>query len=398
MTAAPHPLTRILREAGPATAAYYAAFVVFGLANALIGPMLPFLALSSGTSLAAIGVLFPARALGYLLGALALGRLYDRRPGHPLMALVLGGIAAALFILPLASWLPLMALAAAVLGAGEGALDVGANSLISWIHAGRLGPYMNALHFFFGVGALLAPLAAAGAAASPGGEALAFYLLAGLTLLPLAWIARLPSPARPGGAGAPPAGRPDWPWVLLTCLLLFLYVGVEVGFGGWVFSYAQARAVPAPAAALLTSLFWAVFTIGRLAAIPLSARFSPQAILSADLGLAALALAGILLFPAGAVAQAALWAGAALLGLALASIFPSALTLAERRMTLTGQVNSLIFMAVGAGGMVLPGLMGSLLQAAGPQAVMLALLGAVLLAAAVLAGMLARLRRPPIPR
>ena len=68
----------------------------------------------------------------------------------------------------------------------------------------------------------------------------------------------------------------------------------------------------------------------------------------------------ILLFPESVVA---LWAGAILLGLFIASIFPTIFTLAERRMTLTGTITSWFFVGASTGAMFFPWLMGQLFEA-----------------------------------
>ena len=65
-----------------ATAGYFGAFIVLGLAVAALGPTLPSLAANTRTSLGSISLLFTAHSLGYLLSAIFGGRLYDRLPGH----------------------------------------------------------------------------------------------------------------------------------------------------------------------------------------------------------------------------------------------------------------------------------------------------------------------------
>jgi len=51
------------------------------------GPTLPSLAEQTGVQLKQASLLFTTVNLGYLLGALASGRLYDRRFGHIVMVL-----------------------------------------------------------------------------------------------------------------------------------------------------------------------------------------------------------------------------------------------------------------------------------------------------------------------
>jgi MFS family permease len=49
---------------------------------ATFGPTLPALAEHTRSSLGEISILFTARSLGHILGALYIGRYYDRFPGH----------------------------------------------------------------------------------------------------------------------------------------------------------------------------------------------------------------------------------------------------------------------------------------------------------------------------
>ena len=56
-------------------------------------------------------------------------------------------------------------------GVAQGIVEVGGNALLLWVHTDHAGPFMNALHFFFGVGALLAPVGVALATSAAGGVA-----------------------------------------------------------------------------------------------------------------------------------------------------------------------------------------------------------------------------------
>ncbi len=81
--------------------AYYSAFVALGLILSSIGPTLPALADLTGVSLGTLSSVFLARSTGYLIGAMLGGRLYDRFPGHPLMAGMLALMAVTMVLAPL---------------------------------------------------------------------------------------------------------------------------------------------------------------------------------------------------------------------------------------------------------------------------------------------------------
>lgn len=353
------------------TAAYFAIFIGLGMTAASLGPTLPGLAAHTDSDLGQISFLFTARALGYLLGSLRGGRAYDRLPGHPLIGVLLLVMGALVALIPLSAQLWLVTLLLFAVSLAEGAVDVGGNTLLVWVHQKNVGPYMNALHFFFGVGALIAPLIAAQALLRTNDINWVYWLLAAY-LLPMALIAfRLPSPKAPPAIQNNPNSITQPGLVALMVLFFVVYVGAESSYGGWVFTYATVKGLADPAgAAYLTSLYWGLFTAGRLISIGLSARLKPQSMLVADLAGCLLSVSLILAFPD---SLAALGIGTAGLGLATASMFPSMLVYAEKRMALSGRITSWFFVGAGIGGMILPWLTGQLFDQIGPGAAMWAI-------------------------
>jgi FHS family Na+ dependent glucose MFS transporter 1 len=363
------------------TFAYYAAFIGLGLVSASLGPTLPGLAQQTGTDLGAISFLFTTRATGYMLGSLLGGRLYDRASGNPVMAGGLAVMVAGMLLVPTVPLLLLLASILLAIGVAEGAVDVGGNTLLVWVHRAKVGPYMNALHFMFGLGAFLSPLFIALAIRMTGGVSWGYWLL-GLCVLPVPiWLARLRSPipeALQDGVSAAPA---NWRLVALIGLFMVLYVSAEVGYGGWIYTYGVTTGLAdATTAAYLNSLYWGALTVGRLAAIWIALRWRPRTILLADLLGCIASVALILLFQESAWA---LWAGTFGLGLAMASIFPTVITWAERRMTVSGAVTSVFLVGASLGAMFLPWLIGQYFESRGPQVMMVAVMAALLAASAV---------------
>jgi len=359
------------------TVGYYVAFVALGMVAAAVGPTLPDLAENTRTRLSEISVIFTTHSLGYLIGSFQGGRLYDRVAGHPVMAAGLIIMAMMMALVPLVPLLWLLSAVLLILGLAQGALDVGGNTLLIWDHRDKVGPFMSGLHFCFGFGAFLSPIIIAQVVLMSGGITWAYWILALLMLPVVVWLLRLPSPAaqkdsEDGYVGSVP--RVNHVLVALIALFFFLYVGAEIGFGGWIFTYAVSlNLTNETIAAYLTSAFFGSFTLGRLLAIPIAARFRPRrrgpprTVLLGDL-VGALASVGIiLLWPH---SLAATWVGTLGLGLSLASIFPTTLTLAERCMTITGRVTGWFFVGASAGGMVIPWLIGQLFESIGPRVTM----------------------------
>jgi FHS family Na+ dependent glucose MFS transporter 1 len=379
-----------------ATVGYYHALLALGLATAALGPTLPGLAQQTQSDLRAVSVLFAAGSLGYLLGSVQGGRWYDRRWGHRLLAAALLVVAVTLTLTPLMSSRWSLAVVLLVLGAAEGAVDVGGNTLLVWVHHERVGPWMNGLHLCFGIGAVLAPLIVAQSASIEGDLTRAFWVLALLVLPGAVLLPWLPSPAAP--ATRETSGAKETPSLLVFWIAVFLglYVGAEIGFGGWVFTYAlELNLTSATEAAHLTAAFWLAFTLGRLLAVPLSMRLQPHRILMGDL---AGCLAGVGILWGWPHSAAALWLGTVATGLFMASIFPVTLSLAGRRLVITGRVTGWFIVGGAAGSMTVPWLMGQMFASVGPRSLMLILLVDLLVAAVILAGLLGRSTSSRHPR
>ena len=372
------------------TAGYFVVFIMLGLARAVVGPTLPTLAGQTHVSLSAISLLFTATAVGGLIGSLLGGWLYDRVPGHPIVSAMMGVIIIIFFTIPAIPSLWLLIGLFLLLGIAEGAVDLGGNTLLMWLHREKVGPFMNALHFFFGIGAFLSPLIV-GWIIAEGGEITQAYWVIALLLLPVAvWFALLPSQAPHATSKTANAAPLNPVLVGAFALFFFLYSGSEVAFGGLMYTYAMKLSITTPArAAFLTSAFFGALTLGRLLSIPLAARLRPVLLLFGSLFGALLNLALIAIFPR---SLSMLWIAACGLGLSMASVFPTTLSFSERRMTLTGQVTGFFFVGGSLGVMSIPWLIGQAIESIGPQSMLIILLGCIMAAGAVLTGICLKTR------
>jgi MFS transporter, FHS family, Na+ dependent glucose transporter 1 len=360
---APQPAVPQIRPTAT-TIAYYGAFIALGLSLATLGPTLPALAGQTGVTLKGISYLFTTRSLGYLLGSLNGGRLFDRMPGHALIASTLVATAVLLALVPQATTLWFLCTIMFFLGAAEATVDVGGNVLLVWIHRDNLGPYMNALHFFFGVGALISPIIVGQVVAATGGISWAYWLVSLLVLPPAVALFRLRSPSNPvhSDEAKPVRTRPLLVFLLSFCF--FLIVGAEVGFADWLYTYALEMGLATEsAAAYLTSAFWGAFTIGRLVMIPIASRLRPSTILVGDLIGCILGIGIIASWPNDSTF---LWVGTAVFGLAIASVFATLFSLANDHLSISGSMTSWFFVGTSAGAMALPWTIGQFFESSGP--------------------------------
>ncbi len=348
-----------------ATAAYYLAFIIMGAITAASGPSLPSLAENTSSGLERISLIFIFGSLGYLIGSYFGGRAYDRIPGHKVMAGVMLMMGIASTFIPISHTLAALLFFMFLSGLATGALDVGCNILLLWTHAEKSGPFLNGLHFFFGVGSIAAGLLFAKVLSVTGSITWMYWFFA-ITCLPIAiWLWFLPEPIHQMHSDEKKnAPLPLIP--VLFCLLLFLlYVGLELGFGNWVYTYALTLGLGTTiTAAYLTSAFWGAFTVGRLLGVWVSTRARAQNILIIDLLGCAVSTIVIMLWKD---SNLALWIGTIGLGVSMASIFPTIFMLAGERMEITGTITGWFLVGSGAGSMLLPWLIGQIFAATGPK-------------------------------
>jgi FHS family Na+ dependent glucose MFS transporter 1 len=381
------------------TSGYYLLFICLGLSTAVIGPTLPALADQTRAPLGHMGWLFLAEAVGYTLGTVLGGRIFDRVRGHPVLGLAQLAAAVLLVLIPLLPWFWLLLGVVAGKGFAYGLINTGANTLLVWTHGEKVGPYMNGLHFFFGLGAFLAPMLVAQVIGVAGGYRWAYWMLAAcatLVSLRLLTLSGQPRPASHCDTGTSVRGgaRISYPVVISAILFLFFYVGAEVAFGGWLYTYAVAlQLASAVGAAYLTAGFWLSFTCGRLLSIPLASRYTPPQIVLAALCTCLSLLVLVIIIPDSRVV---LWVVALGLGFCMAPLWPTGFTLAGQSLTLTASVSGMILLGDSLGGMVLPWLVGQVMAVTGPRALVYLVFGSLVCTALAFVAM--RRLRPALNR
>ncbi|MEZ4591994.1 MAG: MFS transporter [Chloroflexota bacterium] len=306
-----------------------------------------------------------------MLGTAVSGRIFDRiKRGHQVLGLAQLLSAALLATIPLAGSLPLLLVIFFINGLPGGIINTGANTLLMWTHGKKAGPYVNGLHFAFGLGAFLAPTVFAQVLKMGGGYQQAYWALASLAVpvgLFLLFLPRSPELSDQQEESSQPQQnlRKLLPTILIAMLFLFFYVGSEITFGNWIYTYALTlNLADATRAAYLTSGFWLSFTIGRAISIAVATRYQPEQILTVAFlgGLGALALA--ILAP-GSLTM--LWAATLLVGFFMAPIWATGYNLAGQSITLTATVSSIIILGDSFGGVVLPWLTGQAIERFGAR-------------------------------
>jgi FHS family Na+ dependent glucose MFS transporter 1 len=366
--------------------------ISLGLASAIIGPTLAALADQIRAPLSSMGVVFTALSVGYMLGSLQSGHWFDRLPGHRVLAFALVSVVALVALIPLTTTLWMLTSALLVLGAAKAVLDVGTNTLLLWLYRTRIGGAMNGLHFCFGVGALVAPAIVAWSLRATAGITLAYWMVAAMIVPVAVWFFWLPGAPAPVRASTNEGAPIDWRLVVLIATVFATYAAAEVGYGGWISTYAASRGFgDAAEAALLTSVFWGSLTLGRLVAIPLASRFRPALIIGVDLLGALVCVGAVMAYPD---SVRTLWSATCVLGFCLASIFPTLLVFSGERMAVSGRSTSWYMAGASVGSMTLPWVIGQTFVAIGPQTLMWLVAGVLVFGATVF--LLAAVRSAPV--
>lgn len=313
-----------------ATRLAFLQYALIGVGAVVFAPVLPRIIAEFDLSLAAAGLLFPAKAIGGFVGGLAAGPLIDRYGTKPI---VLGCLAAAALGLLLAGYGPAWPLILAgftLSDAGQRALSTCLNTLVAEANPHDPARYLNYLHGAYGVGALAAPLLIGLWLSKSAGWRPVFAAFALLWLAMALRAARADFPRLEQGVQQKPVlegGLFKSRLFLALFAVAFCYNGVAVPLLGWISTYLEREDAVHPFwSASMISIFYLALTAGRFACGSLAQRLGfERTILACALGAAAA-------YPLVAAAKGpvALGVGVLFSGLFLSGLFPTALAIANK--------------------------------------------------------------------
>ena len=307
------------------TTLVFLAFISLGLPDGVLGIAWPSIRSTFGRPLSQLGFLLAASTAGYLTSSffagqairvLGLGKLLVGSAA--LATLALAGYAAA----PAFEW---MILLAAIGGLGGGAIDSGINAFA----ASRFSPrIMNWLHACWGIGATTGPLVMTFILSASFSWRIGYAILAGIlaVLVVLFLFTQRFWQLGEGAAGeahhatATITDALRRPIVWAHILVFLTYAGIETTAGQLLYTvFTESRGLSTTTAGMTIAAYWAALTLGRVFFGHFAVSLGRRATLRIGTIGAPAAAALIWLNP---VPHADL-AGAALLGLFLAPIFPT---------------------------------------------------------------------------
>lgn len=342
-------------------------FLGLGVVTSALGPALPELAVQNFTDLGSIGILFTALFLGAVTAQVAAGIIGNRVAPKKMFLVGLGMMGCGLLGLYFSTNLILSVFFGVLVGLGHGTVDLDGTVMIADAFDGKQVSSLNALHLFFGAGAVGGPYLVS-LALNHGIPAI-WSLIAGgglmLLCAPLVALMKVRHGGQPYHEEKKTENILKSPVMWSLALFLLFYVGIETGLGGWVAAYMnQTTGMEISAAALTASGFWLALTAGRLTATLLGRRFSPLKVLLFSV---VTALTGAVLLPLATGQQTLTLVAVMLTGFGFGPIFPTTVAAATEFFPAERARAASVCIAMGSmGGMILPWLQGIILQNMGP--------------------------------
>ncbi|XP_012608526.2 sodium-dependent glucose transporter 1 [Microcebus murinus] len=379
------------------TVILFASFLGLGMSVAILGPTFQDLATNVNRNISSLSLIFVGRAFGYLSGSVIGGVLFDLMNHFLLLGLAMLVTTVGLYLVPFCKTAVLLIVIMSVFGASIGLLDTGGNVLILALWGDKGAPHMQALHFCFALGAFLAPLLAKLAlgtavpaenhtesdfhhptlnrSSEADSESLfgvpvdmsllwayaviGTYILV-VSILFFALFLKKYSKREKAKASVQTFRRAKYHKALL-CLLFtffFFYVGAEVTYGSYVFSFATTHAgMRESEAAGLNSIFWGTFAACRGLAIFFATCLHPGTlIVLSNIGSLTSSLF-LVLFDKSPVC---LWIATAVYGASMATTFPSGVSWIEQYTTIHGKAAAFFVVGAALGEMAIPAVIGIL--------------------------------------
>lgn len=311
----------------------FLAFISIGFPDAVLGVAWPSMRATFDRQLSEVGFILFASGSGYFLSGILAGKALERFGVGRLLALSTALVAIGLFGYASTPTFWLLLVAGVLIGLGSGAVDAGLNFYAAEHFSVTV---MNWLHAFFGIGAMLGPFIMAAVFAAGGGWRIG-YLIVASAIAAMAIVFMLTTDRWSDGAhktetnpepGVPVRQVLRMPLVWVQIALFHVMCGIEASAGLWTATMMIGRFdASGREAGLWAGLFWGSMAVGRLVLAPLSGDLNPARLI--QLGTFGVLAGAVLMIPDH---KTVFQAGLLLLGLAMAPLFPTLMSLTPVRL------------------------------------------------------------------
>ena len=361
------------------------AFVSLGLPDGLMGVAWPGIRHQFRLPVDALGIILVCGTAGYMLSSFLSGQLIRHLGIGGLLSLSCAAMAGTLLVYAVTPLWGVFVIFSAVGGLGAGAIDTGINTYIAKYHSTRM---MQWLHASFGVGITSGPLIMTmGINATSHWQSGYFVVSVAMVILSVIFLFTkdmwegISASSREEDHDENNASLSETIksiQALLSVALFFLYTGVELGLGLWIYSLlTESRGVATEVAGIVTGGYWAMFTVGRIFAGWYAKKIDVRKLIYFSISLA---LFGVALLLADS-SQIITILGVTLSGFAIAPIFPGLVSSTTSRVGFRHQANiiGIQIAAAGLGVAVVPSIAGVLAKIFGLEVIPLYFLSTLVL-------------------
>ncbi|KAI1286424.1 Major facilitator superfamily domain-containing protein 4A [Halotydeus destructor] len=381
------------------TGAICLAFFAIGLVSSIIGPTILDLQCVLKVSYDDVIKILPVRSTGHAIGSVAVGFLYDHFNPLLTLAVTIATMGICTILTPLVTSLVSMSTISFLCATCIGIIDPSCSLFLLHIWGKASQPYLLTIHFFFGLGGLVAPLLASPFLAPEGapidgrdsnmtyatashcyGQDSSIYIpyaILGVSCLVVALVFfyllyyhrhTQEHPSRHATAGdAEAVNKEPNLWhkglvVSVAAMFLLTLVSFEIGMAGFIASFAvmSDHHLTTQVGAYMTSLYWLTYTSFRLLSIPLINKIGVYRNITMELGI--LVISNIFLVPFGDSTEWCLWVGVALVGIGISTTCASVFVLLESYFPVTSGIASGLTVSACIGGWIYPIIMGYALE------------------------------------
>lgn len=350
-------------------------FILMGISKVIIGPSLPDMIAAYSVSLTVAGSVLGFLSFGRFISVLSATAILDNNQYKPVLVIGTVLITTGLFGNAVSFWWWGHLLSILFIGFGIGLVGSCNNVLITDLYSENRGNYLNLLHMFYGMGALLGPLIA-GFYLNQGISWRWIYITVGLlSFCILIYTATRKFPQKDIKIDERNKTRIRWKKLLksheflLLALVMFIYVGVGNSIVGWVNKYlGDIFSFSAFAASGVLLIYNLGISSGRLGYSFITEHFGYKKtiMICAFGGLFSVTLAVLSSIPLLIIT------GFGLTGLFLSGLFPTSIAYGSRLFPeMVGTISAALISAAALGGVTIPWLIGFVSDYMGLQGGML---------------------------
>ncbi|VDI54178.1 major facilitator superfamily domain-containing protein 4A-like [Mytilus galloprovincialis] len=403
-------------------------FGSFGMGVAFLGPTLFDLGCQTSSDLKDMNWVIFAQLVMTLVGSISAGCLAKRAvPVYVLLLIGMVGLPLFMYLVPSCTVFAWLLVDLLLMGWCMGCIDCVANLRMIMRFGTNVTPFLQAMHFFYGLGAFISPMIAApflvnidctplvdGVTSSSNSLRItraqhlsksrtAFVILGSIQLLITfivvtvvtlekmniiktgAYVSQSTSQhsLKTAALEKDERGGVSLKHIIIVTIMasisLFIYDGIQSSFGDYIYSYAEKSIsnLRKEEGAFLNACFWGCFAFGRLLAIPLATRLTSLFMLSINLGGVLGASTLMLIFHTD---KTVIYIGVCSLGLFLSSMTPTAISLAEQFININPSITSCLVVCAALGESLCPIIVGNLFALIGPPTFLTFCLSATILA------------------